>query len=275
MPMRRGLKARPHDIDAVMKLEPQLIEIHASSEDLEKKITGQYDIPLVVHFPEYDGTDLLDPASEDEKARLKAEGFYQRALEKTREWAKHFRGTPKAIIHPGGWSSEPVTKSYLRDALYGNFHRTWSSFNATGVDLLVENMPPQPWFYGGQWYCSIFMDPRETRDFCIGNGYGLCLDICHAFLYCNYVTNIKIMDFIKQVRPVLAHAHVSDARGVDGEGVQIGEGEMPLGEIFAYLKNIQIGVVPEIWLGHKDGMQGFKTAWERIDELLKEPVATP
>lgn len=273
MPMHKGIKARPHDLAQVMTLNPELIEIHASSEDLSKTIEGQYDVPLVVHFPEYDGTELLDPASDDENKRLQAETFYQRALDKTREWATHFRGTPKAILHPGGWSSEPVTKTYIRNGLYDNFHRTWSAFNRKGIDLLVENMPPFPIYYGGMWNSSIFMDPRETRDYAIGNGYGVCVDVCHAALYCNHIKNINIMDFIKHLRPVMAHAHISDATGVAGEGIQIGEGEMPLAEIINYLNPIQIGVVPEVWFGHRDNFQGFKLAWERLNAMVKEPMA--
>ena len=49
--MRKGIKARPHDIEDVMKMNPEMIEIHASSEDLDKEINGHFDVPLAFHFP--------------------------------------------------------------------------------------------------------------------------------------------------------------------------------------------------------------------------------
>ena len=30
---------------------------------------------------------------------------------------------------------------------------------------------------------------------------------------------------------------------------------------------VAVGIVPEIWQGHKDGFDGFKTAWERLEAL--------
>lgn len=271
--MRRGIKARPHDLDKVLALNPELIEIHASSEDLSKSLDGQHPIPLVVHLPEYDGSDLMDPASIDDKKRLKAVTFYNRALDVARAWGQHFKGTPKVIMHPGGWSSEPV-RSFDKPHLYAQFSASMIDLNMNGIDFLVENMPPNPFFYGGQWHCSIFMDPRECLDYCSGNGWGFCLDVCHAYLWCNHMEMPdKIMNFIRKVRPIIAHVHISDAKDVAGEGLQIGEGTMPLKEIIRYLEPIQIGVVPEIWFGHRDDFSGFKIAWERLNAMLiKEPV---
>lgn len=265
--MKKGLKARPHDIAEVMKMEPQMIEIHASSEDLNEKIDGQYnDVQVAIHLPEYDGTELMDLASLDEKKQFKSISFYDKAIEKSREWATHFRGTPKVILHPGGWSNEPI-KSFEKPLLYDAFTKSWKELNKNGIDLLVENMPPQPWFYGGQWNCNIFLNPKECRDYCIGEGFGFCLDVCHAYLYCNWIGEMDIMRFMQIVKPIIAHIHISDGKGVDGEGLQIGEGEMPLKEIVKYISPIQVGVVPEIWQGHKDNYAGFKIAWERIKNI--------
>ena len=192
--MYKGLKARPHDLDEVMKMEPELIEIHASSEDLEKNIDKKYDVKLAVHLPEYDGSELLDPASDDERERLKAVKFYNNALNKSREWGKNFRGLPtKVILHPGGWSIEPM-KKYERKGLYDNLYRTIQDLNTADIDLLIENMPTFPWFYGGRWHCNIFMDPKECRDYALGWGVGICADICHSSLYCNHVKEIDPVD---------------------------------------------------------------------------------
>lgn len=267
--MKKGYKARPHDIEQVMALKPEFIEIHASSEDLEKELTGNWtDTQMAVHLPEYEGSTLLDPASNDPSMKYQCVNFYNNALNVTREWAKKFRGTPKAIIHPGGWSNEPL-KHWERQGLYNAFKGFMEDLNTKDVDLLVENMPPHPLFYGGQWNCNIFTDPTECRDYCIGNGWGFCLDLCHAYLYCNQVGGLTLLDFTRKVKVIIGHIHISDGKGTDGEGLQIGEGDLPLKEILDYINPIQVGVVPEVWQSHHDNFAGMKLAWERMEKILR------
>ncbi len=63
---------------------------------------------------------------------------------------------------------------------------------------------------------------------------------------------------------------MGDASGVNGEGLQIGTGELDFKEIGAVIKKIQphCGFIPEIWQGHKDAGSGFWTALERLDGLV-------
>ena len=267
--MKKGYKARPHDLSEVMTLLPDFVEIHASSEDLDKEINQDCTfIQMAVHLPEYDGSTLLDPASNDPQMIERCVKFYNRALDVTRKWGENFRGTPKAVIHPGGWSNEPL-KHWERQGLYNAFKSFMGQLNVNGVDLLVENMPPHPMFYGGQWNCNIFCDPTECLDYCVGNGWGFCLDVCHAALYCNYVGK-NILEFMRKVRPIIAHVHISDGKGTDGEGLQIGDGDMPMKEILKFLNPIQVAVIAEIWQGHKDNFAGMKLAWDRMEQILKE-----
>ena len=110
--IKKGVKARPHDIKQVIDIfKPQLIELHASSEDLSESIEGEYfDTQLAVHLPEYDGTKLMDLSSLNEIDRLKAVTFFNRAISQARKWGEQFKGTPKVIAHPGGWSDQPRPK---------------------------------------------------------------------------------------------------------------------------------------------------------------------
>jgi len=260
--MRCGLKARPYDIKTVISLNPEVVEIHASSDDMVQDITDSYNLPLIVHFPEYDGTELMDSSSLDESKRLRAERFYNNCFSITRKWGENFKGKPKAILHPGGWSIDP-TKSWEKHNIRQALKKTLRGLNHTGVDFLIENMPPKPWFYGGQWYCNILMEPVEILDFCLTTGRGLCLDLCHAFLWCQFV-NYDIIQFVKKVKPVTAHIHISDGKGTDGEGIQIDEGDMPMAQLIQLIKEWNVGVVPECWWGHKNNYGGFRTAWSRI-----------
>ena len=271
--IKKAWKARPHDLEAVMKFNPEVVEIHASSEDLDKEIEGKFDVPLVVHFPEYEGEVLMDAAAIEELPRLKAQAFYNKALSVTRKWGASFKGTTKAIIHPGGMSSEP-RKAWEKPALYDAFKKTMDGLNQAGVDLMVENMPPQPWFYGGQWFCNIFLDPKECLSYCTANGWSFCFDTCHAKMWCNSVENLVTLEkFASIVRPVVAHLHLSDAKGVDGEGVQIGDGEVDWESLMLSIRGLNVPASLEIWKGHLDGFTAFSEGWKRLDKFLIPAVA--
>ena len=58
----------------------------------------------------------------------------------------------------------------------------------------------------------------------------------------------------------------ADGAGVDGEGLQIGEGEVDFKELFDILNGCNATFVPEIWQGHKFDGEGFWIALERLSK---------
>ena len=50
--------------------------------------------------------------------------------------------------------------------------------------------------------------------------------------------------------PYVAHMHISDAIGLNGEGIQIFEGELNFKSTFDIVKNYDFSWVTEIWSGH-------------------------
>ena len=65
-----------------------------------------------------------------------------------------------------------------------------------------------------------------------------------------------------------SHLHIVDAYGVDGEGVQIGEGEIDFPAMISSLNEYcpKSSFIPEIWQGHKDSGAGFWTALHKLEE---------
>ena len=61
--------------------------------------------------------------------------------------------------------------------------------------------------------------------------------------------------------------HFGDAKGLDGEGLQIGEGEIDFDQIGGILRKHapDASFIPEIWQGHKNMGEGFWTALERLE----------
>jgi N-acetylneuraminate synthase len=86
---------------------------------------------------------------------------------------------------------------------------------------------------------------------------------------CNYY-NWELTDFTKAVGPYTAHIHIVDALGVDGEGVQIGAGDVDFEElskdIDAFAPNVMF--LPEVWQGHKNQGEGFWHAFEFLESVL-------
>jgi len=63
---------------------------------------------------------------------------------------------------------------------------------------------------------------------------------------------------------------MGDAKGLNGEGLQIGEGDMDfvrLGKILdKHCPNASF--IPEIWQGHKNNGKGFWIALDKLENLL-------
>jgi N-acetylneuraminate synthase len=177
--------------------------------------------------------------------------------------ARHFKGTPKVIVHTGGMTlDQPI---HDNKKLYENLGRSVEKIDSKGVEVLLENLPPHPWYFGGQWVTNAFMDANEIRDFIVPRGLNICFDTSHSKLYCNWAH----VDFYEQVQTLLPythHLHISDGSGLDGEGLQIGEGNIDWVHFFRLTKDYHGTMIPEIWRGHQHNGQGFVLAIQRLSE---------
>ncbi len=202
----------------------------------------------------------------------------------TREMAPYFVGAPKVIVHPGAMSLDhPI---HNRQALYENLERSVKMLDTDGVEMLLENLPPRPWYFGGQWLTNAFMDAVEIRDFIVPLGLNICYDTSHHKLYCNWAASIgrdvapvsptasaqsasSAVDFYEQLRlllPYIRHLHLSDGAGLDGEGLQIGEGAIDWVQFFRVLGDYRGTMIPEIWRGHQRQGEGFLIAIQRLSQ---------
>ena len=87
-------------------------------------------------------------------------------------------------------------------------------------------------------------------------------------MYANYM-KIKLSDYIKDIAPFISHMHLSDSKGFDGEGIQIGEGEINWTEILKLLDAISpdSSFIPEVWQSHKNFGQGIWIALNRLNNI--------
>ncbi|MCI0393977.1 MAG: sugar phosphate isomerase/epimerase, partial [Chloroflexi bacterium] len=172
-------------------------------------------------------------------------------------------GPVGVVIHVGGMSmDEPVTS---HDRLLRRAAAAFRRLDPKGTILLPENLPPRPWYLGGQWFQNVFIRPEEMVEFCQELKLGMALDISHAQLYCN-MAGESLYDYVRCCLPYARHLHLADASGIDGEGLQIGDGVIAWDEILALLADQDFTWVPEIWSGHLDNAAGFIEAVNRLAE---------
>jgi N-acetylneuraminate synthase len=245
-----GVKCRFHDFEIYKQLKTPVIEFHCSDRDVIDEVNAHSEhSELIIHAPEIIGRDLFDLCSDNPEVIRKSVDILERTIVRTRELAPGFRQTakPKVVLHVGGMSL--LDGNYDCGALTAKSEKILRDIDLSGVELLPENLPPRPWYLGGQWHQYGYMRPEDMAAYCKSLSLGMTFDICHAQLYCKYA-GISLVDYAKIVMPYIRHVHISDAHGIDGEGVQIGEGELDFDALFRHLEKLQFSWVPEIWSGH-------------------------
>lgn len=264
-----GVVVRFADIDEHDWGEPDLFEFRVNGADLDAAFDlGSYGQKLGVHAPEQVGHGIVDPSASDEPTRRRAVGTIQRTIDLTREEiGPHFPATetPPIVVHPGGITADAMERDRI-DELNDALERSLEALDEDGVEVLVENMPPLPWIYGGQRYHNNFMGAEEIASFCERTGRRICYDTSHAKLWCNYAGE-DLLEHARTLRPYTAYLHVADAAGVDGEGLQIGKGEIDFERLMPIYEDFDGPMITEIWRGHERKGAGFKEAAERLSEI--------
>jgi sialic acid synthase SpsE/sugar phosphate isomerase/epimerase len=272
-----GLPVRFHDFNSMVKLSSmKLVEFHLSYKDLELNIndflSGTYDVDFVVHTPElFEGDHLLDLCSNDESYRQQSIKHMQRVIDVTKSLKVFFpkmKSNPLIVTNVGGFSNDYFLPNSDKTKLYENYFQSLKDLNLDGVEIIPQTMPPFPWHFGGQRYHNLFMSFEDIQYYCDKYKIRVCLDISHSKLACNQF-HWSFTDFIEKISPYIAHMHVVDASGVDGEGLQIGEGEIDFFQLARLLRESspKASFIPEIWQGHKNQGEGFWVALSRLEKF--------
>lgn len=281
---RFGIPVRYHDIGRMTALSNMdLLEFHLSykdlDEDLHKFLQAPLDMDFVVHSPElFSGDHVMDLCSDDPAYRRRSIEELKRVVALTRTLMPFFRKStrPLIIINAGGFTLDAPMPASQRGRYYRMIAESLGELDRDGVEIVPQTMPPFPWHFGGQRYHNLFVDSNDIAEFCRDYGYRVCLDISHSKLACNHY-KWSLKSFIEQVGPYTAHLHIVDAEGVDGEGLQIGEGDIDFGALAESLRVAapDASFVPEIWQGHKNDGEGFWIALDRLEKwFAPSPVST-
>jgi len=268
-----GIPVRYHDLQEMCeKSNMDLIEIHLSYKDMDldfkKYIKQPLELGLVVHAPElFEGDHTLDLCSPDKSYRERSIKEMQRVIDLTRELQKYFRADePTCIVtNVGGFSNDGHISNAKVVEFYQILKDSLQRLDAEGVEIIPQSMPPFPWHFGGQQFHNLFMDAESIVGFCSSTNMRICLDTSHSKLACNFMKK-SFTEFTRKVAPYVAHMHIADAKGVDGEGLQIEDGDIDWAAFMEVVDKLipQATFIPEIWQGHKNGGQG---AWKALQIL--------
>jgi len=195
----------------------------------------------------------------------------QRVINLARELKQYFPQTqcPLIICNIGGFSMDAPLNQNEKNLLYKNFSDSLKSLDMIGVEIIPQTMAPFPWHFGGQRYQNLFILDNEIIDFCKNFNMRVCLDVSHSMLASNHL-NFDFYKFVENIAPFTAHIHIGDAKGLNGEGLQIGDGEINFSKLGKILDQFcpHASFIPEIWQGHKNNGESFWIALEKLESYF-------
>jgi sialic acid synthase SpsE/sugar phosphate isomerase/epimerase len=274
-----GLPVRYHDYPALMAdSNPDFLEFHFSYKDLDidpatvfaGPVRAESGLAFACHSPDlFAGDFLLNLASPDDDHWERSIAELQRTVDLARTMRQWFSSDedPVVIASLGGFTKDAHLEPDRLPALYERVAEGLKRVDDSGVRLCAQTLPPFPWYLGGQLFCNLFVHPQDTADFARTYDRRLTLDVSHSKLAANFI-GMSFSDAIDLLGPHAEHLHLVDAVGVDGEGAQVGEGEVDWSLLAAQLDKMapKAGFIPEIWQGHVNNGEGFWTALERLEQ---------
>jgi hypothetical protein len=121
-------------------------------------------------------------------------------------------------------------------------------------------LPRMAWYFGGSVRLNVFCSINDI-DFFKQLPFGICLDTAHCIMAANYEDQDPT-NWISALLPISKHIHIADAKGVDGEGVPFGLGDLDITSI--PLGDTELRKVVEQWEGHLHDFKGFKEGLSAI-----------
>ncbi|MCE9613235.1 MAG: N-acetylneuraminate synthase family protein [Lentisphaerae bacterium] len=271
-----GVTVRWHDYRQILaKTNPDFLEFHLSFKDMDEPFEsffdGPLDLDLKVHSPDtFAGDHLLDLSNESATHRDRSVAELQRVVDLTRALKPYFRRATRPVIIAslGGFSTTSLLDPDAVRRRYDLMADSLARLEADGVEIVGQTLPPFPWYFGGQLFLNLFVAPHDTAAFCAQHRLRLCFDLSHSKLACTHF-KWSFKEFIDAVGPHTAHLHIADAKGVDGEGLQVGDGEIDLPAVRDQLDRLcpAASFIPEIWQGHKNEGEGFWIALDRLEKM--------
>ena len=234
-------------------------ELHLSFGELDKLQDFLPDEPkhrFSIHLPDYlNSKQLINPFSIDLQLRRES----REAFLKVANFASQLlAGQNGQILLVSSLSIVDTNK----EDFYSDCKTLQDEFATRGLTLCFQWLPPFAWYFGGSEPLAVFNNV-EDLPFILKNNLNICLDTSHLLMGANFFGfNPDLI--VNQLGELIKHYHFADARGFDGEGYQMGEGDLNhLEFLMDVVIKPQVKVV-EVWQGHLNLYAGFYKALRSI-----------
>lgn len=273
-----GIPVRYHDFQTLSdQLNLDFVEFHLSYQDLKLNPSKLINVEknnrlgFSVHTPElFENDHILDLCSFDDNYRNKSIQHMKRVIDHVQEIKIVMNEKkPVLITNAGGWDIDGFISNEDKKRKYEILEDSLAQIDLSEVDLGIQTMPPFPWHFGGQSHHNLFVDPNEINHFCNRTKYKICLDVSHSAMACAYF-GWDLIEFCNLVSKHINYFHIVDAKGSDGEGVEIGKGDVDFKLLSKIINknNPNVPFIPEVWQGHKDSGAGFFNALNFLEKYL-------
>ena len=178
----------------------------------------------------------MDLTSDNKEYRLRSISETQKVIDITRQLKNFFplEARPMIVANVGGFSMDKPMEESKKQSSYEQFAKSLSELDTEGVEIIPQTMAPFPWHFGGQRFQNLFVRIDEIVKWCKELNLRMCFDVSHSSLTCNYYKE-DFYEFADKIAPFTSHLHLGDAIGLNGEGMQIGEGEIDFGKLSSVL----------------------------------------
>lgn len=262
---RISLPIRLHDAEEIQNIFPlKNFEFHLSYVE----VLGEFNYNLIknenqysIHLPDYiDSVTLIDPFSED----LYQKELSYKIISRCKQIGDEiYKITQKQVVIVGSFS---LYKDNV-DVFYFNLKQLFEKLNDKKTSFIPQWLPPIAWYFGGSVVLDVFNNENAIK-FINDNQFPICLDISHLFMSKSNLETPFGEAFELLVKNA-KHIHIADAKGIDGEGIEIGFGD---NENLEFIKKSLINPnqkVIEVWQGHLDFYAGFRKALKTISDLIE------
>jgi len=218
-----------------------------------------------VHGPDYcDSNNILDLFSENKIVRKKSFKIFNMCL-KISKYLQDLSGKQVLMIQ----SFSSIDPNLELEKRYKEIKKIIiSSFKKYKIKVLPQWLPPSAWYFGGSSSMNLFSDPNDLK---LLNRLKIkiCLDISHFILSCNQ-KKIDLKFFFIKFKNLFMHYHISDASGLDGEGLSIGKGDLlRYKKILSDILNNKDIKVIESWQGHLNNGLIFINDISKLEKIIK------
>jgi N-acetylneuraminate synthase len=212
-----------------------------------------------IHMPDYiNSNQLADPFSDNILQATQSKLMIERVVNFCKDLQQK---TGRMVPIVGSFSSDQIDL----DSFYNRCADFLYGYSREGVMVLPQWLPPIAWYFGGSIKLNVF---NNIKDIELIKKYQLpiCMDISHLCMG-EVLFDFKAQNVIDELNPLIKHLHIADSVGIDGEGVNFGEGDIKnLPVIKASLKMDCMKVI-EVWQGHLDQGEGFAKALNALYQI--------